>query len=97
MKIRYKARHATADRCYKIGEEREISDDLGRELINGGYAEFIPETKPKKKRRKSTKQTDPDPKTETETGADSETKMESETEAKTDPDPKTETDELFKD
>ncbi len=39
------------DFTYRQGEEVIVTDELGKDLIAGGLAEEIPETKPKEKQK----------------------------------------------
>ena len=39
------------DFTYRQGEEVIVAEDLGKDLINGGLAEEIAETKPKEKQK----------------------------------------------
>ena len=51
MRIRILVSCSGLDFAYKQGDEVIIAEDLGKDLIAGGLAEEIAETKPKEKQK----------------------------------------------
>lgn len=51
MRIRILVSCSGLDFTYRQGDEVIVAEDLGKDLIAGGLAEEIPETKPKEKQK----------------------------------------------
>lgn len=41
MKVRYKTLAAGPNGVYRIGDEAEVTEQLGKQLVSGGYADAI--------------------------------------------------------